>query len=233
MASDITFFANLSIIVATVFTLFAMISAFRQYRERKIPVTRAIFYAFTLIALASIFSCVNMVIELLAINLAAFGFFAITPFLAMVIGGYFLFIFSRIVFLGEHEHTTIENVAVVNTISVLGLYVLLFFMPNSFLSLIEILWLIFYTGVILFPIIVGTLHVRGRLPKVDPHRTNLLFLTGMAIAFLGVVVFLLMNAILIRFLYWADPTFAYPAAETCAILEVYCAQRGFFTPAKT
>ncbi len=110
------------------------------------------------------------------------------PYTFMMITLYGWFRFSRIAFLGEQEHTTIERIALVMAI---GTIVFAFMRAllgnehpiNQVLYFLRFVWILAYEGLIITLIIVGTIKVKRRIPKDDPHQAKLTDIVYMTIAY--------------------------------------------------
>jgi hypothetical protein len=232
MAGEMVLIGGIGTLISFVILLIFAISAFLRYLKKRTRLAKVIFYAFFAYAISMAFGLVSTVIQVQAIDLGDFGLVAYVPFFWLVIGSYYLFIFSQIVFLGEHKHTLLEVVAVIGTAGCIIFGVLRYYVPTQPITVGRVVWILAFTGIIAIPILSGALHLRRRLPADDPHRTNLLYIAALAVAFLLMIVFFLLDTILIMFLSWENPTIAFLLAEICVILMVYCAQRGFFSTSK-
>jgi hypothetical protein len=232
MAGEMLALVGIGTIISTIFSLAFAISAFLRHREKRTLLTKVIFYAFFSYALSMAVTVVLFVMGLLDIDLGVFGLAGYLPFFLLVIGSYYMFLFSQIVFLGEHKHTTIEKLAVIMTIGCIIFGVLRYYVPDPAITAVRILWILVFAGVIAIPIFFGALYARRRIPTDDPHRSNLLYIAALAIVFVLTNVFFLLDTILTTFLLWESPTIAFLAAQICIILITYCAQRGFFSTSK-
>ncbi len=221
-------------IIYSIIGCVVLFSIYTQYKKKKNHLTTVVVITIISLELSLVFSILQHLSYAFSVNLGVFQFL---PYFGLMIASYFWFDFSRIVFLGEHEHTMLEKIVLSMTIIAIIFGFLRYFTPlwfgetssiNRVIYFTRFGWLLTFEGLINGIILIGTFQLKGRIPKSDPFRSKITNIILIAIVFLIMTVLYLSDTMytMITNVYG---TWMFLGGNTAVLVFIIYTHRTFFT----
>jgi hypothetical protein len=234
MAPPIAIYVEIVVILCTIYAIITTAIAYSRHRQKKTQLTKTIILMLIFWMLAILMFNGKMLCIIFDITEGPiYLLFYTTPQHLLFIGLYFMFGFVRIVFFGEGTDygrlTKIVAILIVGniTLGIIRDFFAFLFIPE--LVIVRDILGIAVSLIVVVPTLFGALRLRRRLPKDNPHQSQLLHIAIMSVAYLLMVVSLIIENLIWERLGGEYPNEASFAMWVFIVVQLYATYHGFFS----